>query len=285
MSSQAATISLAERQNLLQAATDRVTSLLKSKPGRFGVYYYNLENDESWQYQADQPFVAASSIKLGINTFLYTQIASEKIPADEILSYDNRNYPTGDYESGTGSIQYEANGTKFTVRETSGLSIRISDNCGTNMIIRRLGGIDAVNPFLKEISGVVDYRQSISYKNYAGQAQSGKHRTCALDLGSHAIKLYRLWQEAPSIYQPLIDDLCQTEFDFGIQKGIPSDVRVAHKIGTNGTYSAENDVGIVFAGEPFVLCVMTEMASAAAAHQVQADVAQTFYDYISGMQG
>ncbi|MEA4889269.1 MAG: serine hydrolase [Clostridiaceae bacterium] len=278
------TLSPAERQSRITAAGAEATQLLQGHTeGRFSIFYQSLTGGETWAYQEEEPFVAASSIKLGINTYLYTKIASGEISPDEILAYDNRAYPTGDYEGGTGTIQSMANGTKMTVRETSGLSIRISDNCGTNMVIRRLGGIDAINPWLSQISGKVDYRKEVSYTNYAGQAKNGRHRTCALDLGLQAVNLYRLWQADPDHYQPLVDDLCQTEFDFGIQKGIPADIRVAHKIGTNGTYSAENDVGIVFTSEPFVLCVMTEMASAAKAHEIQADIARIFYECQTGL--
>jgi beta-lactamase class A len=278
------TLSSAVRQERLEMAASQVTSLLSGKSGRFAVYFENLVTGESWKYKEGQPFVAASSIKLGINTYLYTKIASGEISPDEVLTYDSRDYPTGDYEAGTGSIQGQPNGTKYTVRETSGLSIRISDNCGTNMIIHRLGGMDnAVNAYLRSISGIVDYRKSVSYTNYAGSPSGGKNRTCAIDLGLHAVNLYKLWHADPAAYQPLIDDLSKTEFDFGIQKGIPDSVKVAHKIGTNGLYSAENDVGIVFTKEPFVLCVMTEMGSGQAAHQIQADVAEIFYNYVAGL--
>ena len=280
-----ATLSPAERQGLLADAAGTVATLLAGKNGRFAVYYHNLVNGETWQYNDDAPFVAASSIKLGINTYLYTKIASGEVSPDEILTYDNRPYPTGDYEGGTGTVQGQPNGTPYSVRDTSGLSIRISDNCATNMVIRRLGGIDVINEnYLGVISSVVDYRTKVSYTNYAGTAQNGRHRTSARDLGLHAVNLYRLWQENQEVYQPLIDDLCTTTFDFGIQKGIPEEIRVAHKIGTNGMYSAENDVGIVFTEEPFVLCIMTEMASAQAARQIQAEIAGIFYEYISSLQ-
>jgi beta-lactamase class A len=277
-------ISAEERAARLSQAGNDITALLDSKLGRFGVCYRNLVNGETWQYQADQPFVAASSIKLGIMTYLYAQIAAGDVSPDEILSYDNRDYPTGDYEGGTGTIQKMPNGTTMTVRETARLAIRISDNCGTNMILRRLGGIDTVNVFLKDISSVVDYRTRLTYTNYAGQVyKDGRHRTSAFDLSAHAVKLYQLWQENPAVFDPLLEDLSSTEFNFGIQKGVPSTVRVAHKIGTNGTYSTENDIGIVFASEPYVLCIVTEMASAEAARKVQADVSQIIYDYIEGM--
>ncbi len=275
------TLSAEARQLMLDASGSRVLERLAKENGRFGIYFQNLVTGEVWTYQETEPFVAASSIKIGINTYLYNQMAAGEISPDELLAYDSRPYPTGDYEAGTGTIQYEPNGTEFSVRDTSGLSIRISDNCATNMIIRRLGGIDdRIIPYFESVSAEVGYRTKVTYTNYAGQSQSGRHRTCAVDLALQAVRLYSLWQQSPADYQPLIDDLTRTEFDFGIQKGIPEGVLVAHKIGTNGAYSAENDVGIVFADEPFALCVMTEMASASAAHQVQADVAAIFYDLV-----
>jgi beta-lactamase class A len=279
----APTLSHEERKTLIEKTGEQVIEYLEEiTPARFGVFFMALHGGETWTYHANDPFVAASSIKIVINTLLYERIESGKISPDSILTYDNRSYPTGDYEAGTGTIQQLPNGSELTVRETSGLSIRISDNCGTNMIIRRLGGIDAINPEFNAISGVIDYRKPVAYTNYAGQAQSGRHRTCAQDLGMHAVYLYEHWKQNPSVYDPLLDDLCHTQFDFGIHKGIPEDVAVAHKIGTNGIYSAENDVGIVWTEEPFVLCVMTEMADPVRARSVQADIASLFYQCVSG---
>lgn len=277
------TLSHEEREAALEKTGDQVIEYLEGiTPARFGIFFKALNGGETWTYHADDPFVAASSIKIIINTLLYERIESGEISPDSILTYDNRSYPTGDYEAGTGTIQGLPNGSELTVRETSGLSIRISDNCGTNMIIRRLGGIDAINSEFNAISGVVDYRKPVAYTNYAGQAQNGRHRTCALDLGMHAVYLYQHWKQNPSVYEPLMDDLCHTQFDFGIHKGIPESVAVAHKIGTNGVYSAENDVGIVWTKEPFVLCVMTEMADPVRARSVQAEVASLFYECVSG---
>ena len=244
-----AKVDAATRAQAFAAAKSDFEALVKTYSGRYALYYRNLANGETYTYNASAPFVAASSIKLGINTYLYTQIETGKISASEILTYDSRPYPTGDYEAGTGTIQGKPNGTQFSVRDTSGLSIRISDNCATNMIIRKLGGIDTVNVYLHSISAVVDYRTNISYKNYSGTTVSGRHRSSATDLGLYAVRLYELYKKNPVLYGTLIDDLKKTEFDFGIQKGIPSGVDVAHKIGTNGTYNAENDVGIVFTPE------------------------------------
>lgn len=270
-----------ERRVRLAAMGKSVEQLISRQPkSRIAVYFQNLVSGETWQVNADKPFVAASSIKLGMQTYLYTKIADGSIKPDEMLAYDNRGYPTGDYEGGTGIVKDQPNGTRYSVTDTSSLAIRKSDNCANNMILRRLGGVDQVNPWLSSISAKVDYRKPISYTDYAGKSYTnGRHRTSAEDLAKHAAELYRLWKAEPDIYGPLLDNLGNTEFNYGVFKGMPADLKVVHKIGSNGTYRTENDLAIVFTYEPFVLAVMTEMDDMGTARQFESELGRIVYEY------
>jgi len=262
---------------------ESITSFVEGVNGRVGVYYVNLQTDEAWGLNEKEPFVAASSIKLGINTLLYKQIAQGDFKFTDMLAYDNRAYPAGDREEGTGSVIGQPNGTQFSVRRTSQLSITISDNCATNMVIRKLGGIDAIAPYLTGISGEVPYRTAVSYTDYSNVVKSGRHRTSAKDLALYAKNLYSLWKASPKDYDPLMEDLQNTVFTFGIQAKLPATVKVAHKIGTNGDWKTENDAGIVFAKEPFVICVTTENPSQAAGREAVAEISLKVYNYIQGL--
>jgi len=262
----------------LQASIKEFTG---SFNGRIGVYYINLKTGETFGVNEKAPFVAASSIKLGINTLLYKKVAEGAFKFTDMLAYDNRAYPQGDMEPGTGTVISQPNGTQYSIRRTSQLSITISDNCATNMVIRKLGGIDAVVPYLTAISGEVPYRTSITYTDYAGVSKSGRHRTSAKDLAMYAQNLYQLWQASPADYEPLIEDLESTVFTFGIQAKLPAAVKVAHKIGTNGDWKTENDAGIVFAKEAYVLCVTTENASQAAGRDAVAEISLKVYNYVT----
>lgn len=279
--SDSSSLASVDRVAAFTALREEVTEYAGNFNGRIGVYYINLLTGESWGLNEKAPFVAASSIKLGINTLLYKNIAEGAFKFTDMLTYDNRAYPLGDMEPGTGSIIGQPNGTQFSVRRTSQLSITISDNCATNMVIRKLGGIDTVVPYLTGISGEVPYRTSISYTDYKGAIMTGRHRTSAKDLGLYAKNLYQLWKTSPKDYQPLIDDLESTVFTFGIQAKLPSEVKVAHKIGTNGDYKTENDAGIVFAKEPYVLCVTTENSSQNAGREAVAEISLKVYNYIT----
>ena len=275
------TVDAATRSANLTALQTKITEYLASQNGRYGVYYINMNNGETLGVKETQPIVAASSIKIAYNTYLYEKAASGEISLDEKMKYNAAAYPQGDYEGGTGNIQNSADGTEYTVQEVSHRSITISDNCGTNMVLRRLGGEDAVNNnYLKTISAVVDYRSKVEYTDYAGNTQNGRRRTSAIDLAKYAEHLYKDYRGNETHYQPLIDDLCNTEYNWGVPAGVPGTVKVAHKVGFNTSYGANNDVAIVFGSEDYVLCVMTESGDGQKAQDIIGEVSKMIYEYV-----
>lgn len=253
------TLTAEERESMRVALESSLSDKIASYSGRYSLCYLNLENGEAIVINGSQPMVAASSIKIAYNTALYQKIELGEVFPEDKLKYNAAAYPTGDFEAGTGTIQNAPDGSEFTIKEVSGLSIRISDNSATNMILRLLGGIDVVNEsFMKPISQEVDYRSAVSYTDYKGLTQSGRHRTSAVDLAKFAKKLYDLYTANPTVYQPLIDDLSNTDFSWGIAGGVSSGTVVAHKVGFNSAYGVNNDVAIVFGLEDYALCIMTE---------------------------
>jgi len=276
------TVTAEERSAALTALSSSVSSLLDAQAGRYSVYYINLSNGETLGYKETDPMVAASSIKIAYNTYLYQQAAAGAFSMDESMAYDARPYPEGDLETGTGTIQNSPDGTQYTLSQLSNLSICISDNCATNMILRKLGGIDAVNDgYMVPVSAVINYRSSVSYTDYAGNAQNGRHRTSAKDLALYAKNLYDLYKASPDQYTQLIEDLKTTEYSWGIPAGIKDSVDVAHKVGFNPAYGSNNDVGIVFGKEDYVLCVMTESGDGANGQSLIGQVSGLVSDYIA----
>jgi len=164
-----------------------------------------------------------------------------------------------DFEPGSGVIQKSPFGTEYTVRETARLSVVYSDNCAINMIIRLLG-IENIRQYMLDIGGTIYYGRD--------------HRSCPYDLAVYARELYRFYQENPEIAGILIEDLQNTMWNDRINKLLPKDVKVAHKIGNyEGVY---NDVGIVFAEEPYVLAVMSENADQSVASDVIAQISKKY---------
>ena len=279
----------AARENARAELELVLQNLLGQKLGRYGLYYLNLETGESIEIHARDPFVAASSIKLAYNTYLYQKALGGSFSLDDQMAYNSAAYPDGDFEAGTGNIQNDANGTLFTLSEISHRSIYLSDNCGTNMILRKLGGIETVNQeYMMPISAVVNYRGKVEYTDFRGAAQSGRNRTSAMDLALYAKNLYSLYQGNKEGYQPLIDDLSSSSFSWGISAVTPPSgekVTVAHKIGFNTAYATNNDAGIVFGEEDYILAIVTENNSDTEAQLVIGQASQLVYDYIRAVTG
>ncbi len=277
------TVDAETRAANLSALQTKINDYLSKQSGRYAVYYINMSNNETLGYKETQPIIAASSIKLAYNTYLYEKAESGELKLDEKMAYKATPYKDGveggDLEYGTGTIQNSADGTEYTLQQVSHLSITISDNCGTNMVIRRLGGEDSINnTFLKTISCVVDYRSKATYTDYTGAEKTGMRRTSAIDMAKYAEHLYNDYKKNPEHYGPLIDDLCNTEYSWGVPGGVPSSVKVAHKVGFNGaTY---NDLGIVFGTEDYVLALLTESGDAARAKSIMGEVSKMIYEYI-----
>lgn len=277
------TVDAATRSANLTALQTKINDYLSKQSGRYSVYYLNLTNNETTGYKESQPMIAASAIKIAYNTYLYEKIDAGEIKFDDKLAYKATGYVDGvqggDLESGTGTIQNSADGTEYTIKEVSNLSITISDNCATNMIIRRLGGEDAINnSFLKPISATVDYREKQTYNDYTGTQQTGRRRTSAMDLAKYAEHLYTNYKNKPEAYQPLIDDLCHTEYSWGVRAGVPAAFEVAHKVGFRGP--SYNDIAIVFGTEDYVLSLMTESGDASRAQSIMAEVSKMVYEYV-----
>src|SRR6185503_5455973 len=87
-----------------------------------------------------QAFSAASLIKIPVAAALLAAVDTGAVSLDEMIVMG-----ADDIGGGSGSLQYLPVGSRFTVRRLAELMIRRSDNTATNMLIGRLGGIDACN--------------------------------------------------------------------------------------------------------------------------------------------
>ena len=255
-----------------------VQALIDGQTGaRSGFYYINLKNGEEFGYNDMVPFVVGSAINLPINIMLYDQARLGTISLSEIMTYE-----AGDTVSGSGSIQNTVVGSQHYIRELSNLSLTGSDNTAAAMIIRRLGGIDAINDNLKLISDVVDYRTITTYTDYANVQQSGMNRTSTQDLAKYMEYFYSKYLIDPAAYQPLFNDLAGTTADTGMSGGLSSDILICHKTGYNSVFKAQTDVALVFAEEPYVLCVSVECEDSAAGKLLMLQLSGMVYEYIHG---
>jgi beta-lactamase class A len=105
-----------------------------------GIYVMDVDNGDFFSFNGSATFSAASLIKLPILIAFFQDVDAGKIKLDEMLLIQQT-----DVAEGSGDMQYAGVGTQYSALETATSMIVNSDNTATNMIIRRLGGIQALN--------------------------------------------------------------------------------------------------------------------------------------------
>ncbi len=105
-----------------------------------GIAVLDLQTGNYASINGDQVYPTASIIKVPILIALFQDIDAGKIQPQERLTM-TRDLMVG----GSGDLQYQRPDRQFSVLETATKMITISDNTATNMIIRRMGGMQALN--------------------------------------------------------------------------------------------------------------------------------------------
>jgi len=104
-----------------------------------------------------------------------------------------------------------------------------------------------------------------------------KNETTPTDIGLFFQKLYQGGVVTEAHRDEILDYLTDTAFEERIPAGVPEEVQVAHKIGTDvGTYS---DAGIVFTEKPFVLVIMSKSARESEAQKVLPKIAEAVWEF------
>jgi beta-lactamase class A len=204
----------------------------------------------------DEIFTAASVNKLPIALTVYREVEGGRLKME-----DEWEMLPGDVTSGTGVLKSSAPGSKYTVRVLLEALIRQSDNTAAAMF-RRVLGNDRIDAYMAELGapntrqlGVTTPRETLGLLTlvWRGQLLTADHRDELLTL------------------------LRTTVFNDRISAGVPAGIPVAHKIGTYG--SAVNDVGIVFAARPYLLCVFTDTGDWEGAVQTIRTISNALFEF------
>jgi len=105
-----------------------------------GMFFMDLETGNYAEVNGDKIYPTASVIKLPILIALFQEVDAGKISLSETLIM-TRDVIVG----GSGAIQDLPPGSKFSLLDTATKMIVTSDNTATNMIIKRMGGIQVLN--------------------------------------------------------------------------------------------------------------------------------------------
>ncbi len=127
-------------------------SELSRFPARAGIYVKHLQTGEEAGVRAAEAFNSASVIKITIMAMALQWVDEGKLDLDERVEVT-----PSDFRGGSGIFRRHDPGLNPTTRDVLTQMIATSDNSATDMMITRLGGVDAVNEWI-EAAGYGDTR-------------------------------------------------------------------------------------------------------------------------------
>jgi beta-lactamase class A len=197
----------------------------------------------TWSLDGGAVFTAASTYKLVALMMEAQNIASGSTDPNGLVCYQDSDYEAGWFDD-------YAPGVCFTRNELASRAAQQSDNTAGHMLVRDIGGVDALNAWAASV-GTID--SAFSYPNTTTAADLAVLWTAEAKGGLGGAS-------AQAWLYPL---LTGTTTEAGVPAGV-SGSTVVHK--TGAIDAVENDAALVTTGPdgPYVLVVMTDGLGGAA---------------------
>lgn len=230
-----------KEQYVLNAIKEEMTYI----PGHTGFYYKNLTTGFEYGVREEEAFLAASVIKLPLYLHILKRAEQGSLSMDQkiIVTEADKVPICGALTLFTGDICAD-------VRTLCRLMISISDNTATNVLIR-LCGIEETNRAFREMGLKQTMLRRCLFDSKASAA--GIQNTIVpVEMGMLLEQLYHKTFAGEQVCQEALATLGLQQVDHKLNGKICGQVDIAHKTGEDDQLS--NDVGIVFAKQPFVIC-------------------------------
>lgn len=238
----------------------QIEELIDQGVGDYGIFIKAVNGQEEWKSEEDKIMTAASVIKLPVLVVYYQQVDQGKINPNEeyVLQEADR------WEYGTGSLQYQPAGTKYTYKDVVQLVANQSDNMGAEVLIKKLGGYAKAQQLVAAL-GLVKTNLKAN-KITAGEA------------GGLFLQLAQGKLLTPASREELFNNLTQTVNEDRLPAGVPDSVRVVHKFGSE--VGVVNDCGLVEASQPYVICVLTTNVNVGEAEPLLPQISEAVWNWL-----
>lgn len=169
--------------------------------------------------------------------------AYQQIKDGELSLSDDYTLTDDDKVDGTGKLRGMASGTRISIKELIDYMMDDSDNTAANIMIRKLGGIAAVNHQIEKM-GATDTKLERMLMDTDALKEGKDNYTSAKDLGTALKKIYNHQSVSRKYDDEMLTILKQNENHTKLPHDLPSDATVYNKTGEFGDYGVENDAAI-----------------------------------------
>lgn len=231
--------------NKTLAILEIIRKEMDSIPGHTGFYYLNLVNGDEFGVREDEVFGAASVIKLPLYMHIMAECAVGHMSLDDMLTITK-----ADKVPICGALTLFTGDVEADVRTLCKLMISISDNTATNKLID-YSTIPGAQAGFRSM-GLEKTQLTRKLFDRTASRAGLRNTICPKEIGHLFAMLYRNEFVSEVVCKEIIDTLLLQQVDHKLNGKICGEVPIAHKTGEDDELS--NDVGIVYAKEPFVIC-------------------------------
>jgi len=243
------------------ALTATIDPLVRGSGGSVGIALIELGGSSPlvWNYNGGEVFTAASTYKLAALMVEAQNIASGARDPNGVVCYQDADYESGWFDD-------YADGTCYTRNELARRAGLYSDNTAGHMLVRDVGGADALNAWAASVGG----RDSVFFTDNTTSASDLAALWAAEAKGTLGGAAAQAW---------LYPVLTGTVTEAGIPAGVQGRSAVVHKTGTID--QVDNDAALVTAGPngAYILVVMTDGLGGDAGWQLIASVASDTWSF------
>ena len=234
-----------ERMTLLETRLQQLNN--KYKLIHPSIYVWEYEQGKYANVNADELFPTASIIKIPVLIEMFRAIED-----GQFKLYDKMTMGEHYRTSGSGSLQYRATNTIFSMDSLARHMIEESDNTSTNMIMAKIGGKHSVNRAMKNWG-----MEKTHIQNWLPDL-GGENVSTARELST---MLYNINNETLlniNSRESIIDYMSHVNNNRLIAAGLPQNAQFIHKTGDIGKMLG--DAGIVYApnGQRYIVTILAK---------------------------
>ena len=132
--------------SVIEGLQNSLLKLMEEYPTvQSALYVWDYQTQDYVDINASQIYPVASIIKLPVLIDLYKSIENGSISLDDTIAL------TEYYRSeGSGSLQFKAANTTYTIDDLARVMITESDNSATNMLMSKIGAMNGVNQSIRD---------------------------------------------------------------------------------------------------------------------------------------
>ena len=228
---------------------NKILTRLESMDGKVGFYFKNLVTGETVGYNEKEQFLPASIVKVPLLAAMMLMRERGETDFRELITV-----PKEEMRPGCGAVQHmtgdESGAVTLDINTLYRFMIVISDTTATNALYKHYGNDKIIDP-LKEL-GFKGTQFNRAYYDSVREEAGIQNYFVPEEMGDMFEKMYNRTLISKKASEDMENILLLQQINHKMGGRMPEGFPIAHKTGEDDDLS--NDVGIVYAKQPFIVC-------------------------------